>query len=222
MSSHDSHEHDPGLAPEQDKSPPVTLTVVIVSTLALMVAAIILLIPIVAAQADKLDFEKNRSVTSGELDALHATEEAALTGYARNDDGSYRIPVSVAKELVAGKPGLLTDAFGAPAAPAPVAVVEGVDPELAAAGQALYQAKICMTCHSLDGNKGVGPSFKGLFGKTETLADGTTVVVDDAYLIESILDPNAKVVEGFPPAMPPMVTEQADAEALVAFIKTQK
>ncbi len=220
MSSHDLNEHDPGLAPEPDKSPPGTLLIVIVATLLLMVVAIVGLIPIVSAQTDKLDFEKNRSVMSGELAELQAAEDAALTGYAKNDDGSYSIPVAVAKEMVAGKPGLLTDAFGAPAAPAAVAVVEGVDAELAAAGQALYTGKICMTCHSLDGAKGVGPSFKGLFGREETLSDGTTVVVDEAYLTESILTPNAKVVQGFPPAMPPMVTEQADVDALIAYIKT--
>ena len=36
----------------------------------------------------------------------------------------------------------------------------------------------CTACHSLDGTKLVGPSFKGIFGKTEKLRDGSEVVVE--------------------------------------------
>ena len=77
-------------------------------------------------------------------------------------------------------------------------------------------------CHSVDGSTLVGPTWLGLFGRTETLADGTTVVVDEAYLRESIVDPNAKVVAGFPAgAMPPFsyLTEQQLAD-LIAYIKS--
>ncbi len=59
----------------------------------------------------------------------------------------------------------------------------------------------CTACHSIDGSAVVGPTWKGLYGKQETLADGTTVAVDDAYLIKSVIDPNAQVVQGFNPGI---------------------
>ena len=62
----------------------------------------------------------------------------------------------------------------------------------------------CVVCHTPDSRAGVGPTWQGIYGSEETLADGTTVTVDDAYIRESILDPNAKIVKGFPPnIMPP-------------------
>lgn len=89
-------------------------------------------------------------------------------------------------------------------------------------GRKLYARSLCQTCHSLDGRVVTGPSFKGLFGKTETLADGHTVTVDEAYLRESILTPTAKVVRGFQPVMPPFAGQLGDKQidALVAFIKS--
>lgn len=59
-------------------------------------------------------------------------------------------------------------------------------------GRKVAQDRGCLTCHSLDGGKMIGPSWKGLFGRSEQLADGTSLVVDDAYFIESITDPNPK------------------------------
>src|SRR5690606_34075979 len=53
-----------------------------------------------------------------------------------------------------------------------------------------------------DGSVKAGPSFKGPFGKTETMTDGTTQVVDENYVRESILEPNVKIVSGFSPQMP--------------------
>ena len=46
-----------------------------------------------------------------------------------------------------------------------------------------------MTCHSIDGSEGIGPTFKGIYGRTEKLSDGSTVTVDDAYMRESIRQP---------------------------------
>ena len=51
----------------------------------------------------------------------------------------------------------------------------------------------CVSCHSLDGTPGVGPTWQGVYGREERLTDGTTVIVDDAYIRESIYDPNAKL-----------------------------
>lgn len=67
-------------------------------------------------------------------------------------------------------------------------------------GLALLKKNACITCHSLDGIKIVGPSFKGIFGKTETVVTDNNereIVVDEAYIIHSLIDPYADVVKGF-------------------------
>jgi cytochrome c oxidase subunit 2 len=60
----------------------------------------------------------------------------------------------------------------------------------------------CISCHTTDGTPGVGPTWLGVYGRQETLDDGSTITVDDAYIRESIFDPTAKIVQGFAPAMP--------------------
>ena len=67
-----------------------------------------------------------------------------------------------------------------------------------ARGKKWAEANGCISCHSLDGSKLVGPSWKGLYGEQVELADGTTVTADEAYLRKSILEPNAQIVKGFP------------------------
>jgi cytochrome c oxidase subunit 2 len=72
-------------------------------------------------------------------------------------------------------------------------------------GTQLLQEKGCLACHSIDGTPGVGPTLKGLFGKTVTVMTNgkeRNIVADEAYLRKSILEPNADVVKGFPPIMP--------------------
>jgi cytochrome c oxidase subunit 2 len=80
--------------------------------------------------------------------------------------------------------------------------------------------KGCIACHSIDGTKLLGPSWQGLFGKTQTLASGQTLEVDEAYLRESIFQPTAKIVAGFPPIMPPPVLSEQEAQAIIDYIKT--
>lgn len=90
------------------------------------------------------------------------------------------------------------------------------------AGANLYSSKACITCHSVDGRPGVAPSFKGRFGKQQKMADGTTVLIDENYVRESILNPQAKVVEGFQPVMPTYqnVLKDRQIDALIAYIKS--
>ncbi len=140
-----------------------------------------------------------------ELEELQAAEAEALAGI---DD---------AKAKLVADPGLLASAFGS----APV-VAAGDDADPVAVGKALYQSKVCFTCHSVDGTRMVGPSLKGLWGIEEKMADGTTVLVDDAYLRESMLQPMVKVVEGYPPAMPPQMLTEDELVALVAYIESLK
>ena len=93
-------------------------------------------------------------------------------------------------------------------------------------GAKLVKEKGCLACHSLDGSRGVGPTFKGLYQRRFTvLQNGTrlTVTADDNYLRESILKPKAKVVEGFQPIMPEFPDlKQDEVEALVEFIESVK
>ena len=92
-------------------------------------------------------------------------------------------------------------------------------------GQNLYNQEGCKTCHSLDGSKGIGPTWKGLFGSQVKLSDGTTVTADQAYITESIKDPGAKTVQGFSTnAMPNfgLILKDSQIADLVAFIMTVK
>ena len=88
-----------------------------------------------------------------------------------------------------------------------------------ARGQKVYESYGCQACHSLDGSDGVGPTFLGAYGRTVTLADGTTVVADETYLYESIVDPNKQIVEGFAPAMPQNFADQLTDEQIADLIE---
>jgi cytochrome c oxidase subunit 2 len=112
-----------------------------------------------------------------------------------------------------------------PAAPAPVAAAP--DPALAAMsplerGKKWYNEKLCITCHSLDGTKLVGPTFLGIYGREVKFTDGTTAVSDDAYIKDSILNPMAHVVEGYPPAMPGGLLNEEQIVDVIEFLKTVK
>lgn len=89
-------------------------------------------------------------------------------------------------------------------------------------GEQLFTANACQTCHSLDGTRLVGPSFAGLFDKERQFEDGTTAVADEEYIIESITNPSAKVVEGFDNAMAQYdYLSEGELQSLVEFIKAQ-
>ena len=84
-------------------------------------------------------------------------------------------------------------------------------------GYALWKTKGCNACHTLDGKPGTGPTWKGLGGKTEQTDKGP-VTVDAAYIEESIKTPTAKIVAGFPPAMPQLPLTDDEIKQLVDFI----
>jgi cytochrome c2 len=97
-------------------------------------------------------------------------------------------------------------------------------------GAKLYQMIGCMACHSIDGSTigKVGPSWKGIYGSERILGKGgKTVIADEAYLRESITDPNAKVVKGFEKfdtGMPIYagILNESQIESLVMYIKSLK
>jgi cytochrome c oxidase subunit 2 len=72
----------------------------------------------------------------------------------------------------------------------------------------------CISCHTVDGSASVGPTWLGLYGTQESLADGSTVEVDDDYIRESILDPGKNITAGFQDLMPKTFEAQfASAES---------
>jgi cytochrome c oxidase subunit 2 len=89
------------------------------------------------------------------------------------------------------------------------------------AGARLFIDLTCSTCHQQE-TQGRGPMLQNLFGKPVELADGRRVVADEAYLRESIVNPQAKVVAGFQPLMPTfqgLVTEEQLLQ-LIAYVRS--
>jgi cytochrome c oxidase subunit 2 len=92
---------------------------------------------------------------------------------------------------------------------------------MADAGEKLFTDLACVTCHR-DEDDGRGPSLRGVFGATVQLQGGGSVVADEAYLRESIVNPQAKLVAGYQPLMPTfqgLVTEE-QLNMLVAYVKS--
>lgn len=92
-------------------------------------------------------------------------------------------------------------------------------------GEKLYLEKGCIGCHSTDGSPKAGPSFKGLFGRETDTEESGKVVADENYIRESILNPTAKTVKGFPKGVMPAFQGQLSEEdltAIIEFIKNQK
>jgi cytochrome c oxidase subunit 2 len=89
------------------------------------------------------------------------------------------------------------------------------------AGEKLFVEKACVTCHVADGS-GRAPSLNGVYGGKVLLADGSTVTADDAYIRESILNPQAKIVAGYQPLMPSFQGQLTEEQLidLTAYIKS--
>ena len=97
----------------------------------------------------------------------------------------------------------------------------GTEGSLASQGEKLFQKYACNTCH-MDNGTGRGPMLAGAYGKTRPLSDGSSVVIDDNYIRESILHPQAKIAAGFQPVMPTFqgqVSEE-DLIRLLAYVKS--
>jgi cytochrome c oxidase subunit 2 len=91
----------------------------------------------------------------------------------------------------------------------------------AAAGEKLFHDLACSSCHR-DDALATAPQLRGLFGHTVKLQNGTTVVADESYVRESIVNPQAKVVTGFLPIMPTfqgLVTEEQLLQ-LIAYVRS--
>lgn len=98
----------------------------------------------------------------------------------------------------------------------------GGEPEEGPAGEKLAREKGCIGCHSVDGTPMVGPTWKGLFGRTATVVTAGqehVVTADEEYLERSIREPQADLVKGYPPVMPQTPLSEAEVAALVDYIQ---
>ena len=93
-------------------------------------------------------------------------------------------------------------------------------PPAVAEGAKLFLSQGCAACHQAGASQ-LGPSLQGISGSSQILADGSTIVADEAYLKESIRQPQLKVVKGFAAAMPPFAhLTDTQVDQLVAYLKT--
>jgi mono/diheme cytochrome c family protein len=149
---------------------------------------------------------------------------AYAVGYHRGQDHAHSTESKAAPAAPSAVPPTTT-------APTPTSTLGPVTatPTLVARGATLYKADGCAACHSLNGSAGVGTSFKGLWGSQVALTDGQNVRADDAYLEQSISNPDAKIVKGYRSGVMSaavssrdLASKPNDIRALVAFIKVQK
>lgn len=90
-------------------------------------------------------------------------------------------------------------------------------------GKKVYTTR-CASCHSLTEQKLLGPGWLGVWGREQTMADGSKVLVDENYVRESIMNPNAKIVAGYPAAMTPFAGQLSEKEVMgvIEFMKSLK
>ncbi len=96
------------------------------------------------------------------------------------------------------------------------------DIDLKTLGEMLYATKGCNACHSVDGSAKTGPTWKGSWGTQRTFDDGTSAEMDINYVRQSILEPAAHIVDGFPNQMVSYQGRLTDREirAISVFLKT--
>ena len=155
---------------------------------------------------------------------LLATVAATLIGLAvACGSGETSEPAPTATRAATATPTAAPAATGT-STPGPTPTPRTVDP--VAQGKSLSARNGCASCHSADGSASIGPTWKGLYGKTGTLADGSEVTVDDSYLLESIVDPDAKIVKGFTAGIMPRgfgdKLPEDELQAIIEYIKTLK
>lgn len=96
--------------------------------------------------------------------------------------------------------------------------------DLVKLGRKTSRRKGCASCHSFDGKRKPGPTWKGLYGSNRRLTNGKEVVADDAYLRRAILEPRAEVVKGFPAKLMPINLRKKlsdkQLDAIIHFINT--
>lgn len=133
-----------------------------------------------------------------------------------------RAPLSRTARLLLAAPALLLPAvllLGCGGGGSSDGSSTALSPE-AAAGLDVAKANGCMTCHSVDGRKGVGPTWLGLYGSEVELADGTTVTADDDYLTRAIEHPGDQIVEGYSGIMPERDLSADEVASIVTYLRS--
>jgi cytochrome c oxidase subunit II len=106
--------------------------------------------------------------------------------------------------------------FTAKASPPPA-------PQTTHPGYNLLDANLCLACHSINGQPGIGPTLKGIYGQKQKLRDGSTVTVNDAFIREKILNPNATILAGtYEQEMPKTDLTPEEIEEIIEYIQTLK
>jgi cytochrome c oxidase subunit 2 len=91
-------------------------------------------------------------------------------------------------------------------------------------GRLVYENKGCATCHSIDGTRGQGPSWLGIYGQVHQGTDAKGHLVDENYIRESILYPQAVIVQGFQPIMPTFqgLLREREIQGVIEYIRSLK
>jgi cytochrome c oxidase subunit 2 len=91
-------------------------------------------------------------------------------------------------------------------------------------GALIHENRGCATCHSLDGTRGQGPSWKGIWGQTHKFQDGSSAVVDENYIRQSLMEPQAHIVQGYEGIMPTYqgLLRPREILGVIEFIKNLK
>ena len=92
-------------------------------------------------------------------------------------------------------------------------------PPAAEEGRGVFRSKGCAACHGIDGEGQVGPSLVGIVGSEVEIQGQGPVFVDRDYLVESIVDPSAKLTEGYNLPMPTTKLSDAEIDAVIAYIE---
>lgn len=127
------------------------------------------------------------------------------------------VPILVLTGVLAACGGDDSGGSAAPSSAAPGSSAASGDVD---AGKQVARDRGCTSCHSSNGDKGTGPTWKGLYGSEVELADGTTVTADETYVKESITDPGAKIVKGYGNLMPHFTLSQEEVNQLFAYIQS--
>ncbi len=89
-------------------------------------------------------------------------------------------------------------------------------------GKKLVEELGCTGCHSTTGEKSIGPSFKGIYGRKTLLEDGRTIISDDEYIEHSITNPGKDIVKGYGQVMPPFNLPEDELHAIISYLQTLK
>jgi len=170
---------------------------------------------------DEYDIIHRQQVEALEKGTMPIAQAMAAYGSSKRDEFAALAPQpSVDESALSG----WSFAGAAPIAAGDVTMppecVGAANPE-ACWGQKLSNSKGCMACHAVDGVKQQPcPNWKGLFGAERPLLSGETVVADEAYLVNSIVNSWDQVVQGYGKTMPPYNFPEPEVAALVAYLKS--